>query len=154
MLAYSKRLSDNLPIMNEQVRRPKIANIISSFVRILLDVRALYALGGIIISVALHELFHILMHLGEIKQISLFPDSHAIITITTTLSSRYDLNIEEALAYSITILVLLVTVIDVCAIHDSRDKKNFSQTLFPHEKTLQKQDHQTLVNMAAKLKLI
>lgn len=154
MLAFVKVISDNVRIMDEEVRQLGLTGVLSSFTKILFDIRVLYGLGGIFMSVVFHELFHILMHLDEIKQISLFPDSHAIVSITTTLSSGYSLNIEETIAYSITALVLLVTIIDVCAIHDSRDKKSFSKTLFAHQDTRQHLDHEALTEVAVKLKLI
>lgn len=109
--------------------------------KILLDVRFLYAIGGFIMSIVAHEVFHILMHLDTITGVTFFPNNHAIVTINTSLPSDYNLDLEEGIAYAITALILFITVIDVFAIHDSRDRRTSSQTIFSHPKTTNHRRH-------------
>ena len=107
----------------------------------LLDIRVLYATGGFIMSIVAHEVFHILMHLDTITGITFFPDNHAIVSISTSLPADYDLGLEEGIAYSITALILLITIIDVFAIHDSRDKRTLKQTLSSRQKVAKLHRH-------------
>lgn len=88
--------------------------------RYMFDARVLYMLGGIFMSVVAHELFHVLMHLGDIHSAELFPDAHAIFSMSHNVMSSRQLMAEESVAYVISAVVILITVIDVFAIHDSR----------------------------------
>ena len=88
----------------------------------LTDIRVLYACVGIILSVVAHELFHIMMHFGNITKIEFFPDFFSIVTITSNVPAGYDFVAEEFVAYTITLIILLITCVDVVAIHDSRSR--------------------------------
>ncbi|HEY0965470.1 MAG TPA: hypothetical protein VGE13_03245 [Candidatus Saccharimonadales bacterium] len=112
----------------------KLKVILHLLRKILLDVRALYALGGFIMSIVAHEVFHILMHLDTITGVTFFPNNHAIITINATLSEGYNLDLEEGIAYGITAIIMFITIIDVFAIHDSRDRRTSRQTIFSSPK--------------------
>lgn len=86
------------------------------------DVRFLYALVGIVLSIVAHELFHVLVHAGNITKIEFFSDFYSIVTITSIVPRGYDFVAEEFIAYSISTVILFITFIDVVAIHDSRSK--------------------------------
>lgn len=88
--------------------------------RYMLDVRFVYMTIGLVMSVVLHELFHAIMHVGDITSVVLFPNSHAIFGMTHSAMDPSALVIEELTAYGISAAVLLITIIDVFAIHDSR----------------------------------
>ncbi len=108
----------------------KLMSVLRVLRKVLLDVRVIYALCGFIISIVAHEVFHILMHLDTITGVTFFPNNHAIVTISTSLPADYNLDLEEGIAYAITALILFITVIDVFAIHDSRDRRTSRQTIF------------------------
>ena len=86
----------------------------------LTDIRVIYASVGIVLSVVAHELFHIMMHFGNITNIEFFPDFFSVVTITSNVPAGYDFVAEEFVAYTITLIILLITCVDVAAIHDSR----------------------------------
>jgi len=88
----------------------------------LIDIRVIYALVGIVLSVVAHELFHILMHFGNITKFEFFPDFFSVLTITSNVPDGYDFVAEEFVAYTITLIILLITCVDVVAIHDSRSR--------------------------------
>ena len=90
-------------------------------------------LVGVIMSVGLHELFHVLVHWGDIASIHLFPDRHAIVEIVLRSPHDFDLRLEEMAAYSITFLVLVITIAAVNRLGDRASEKSFSQLLFPDE---------------------
>lgn len=104
---------------------------------VLFDLRVVIGVCGIILSVVVHELFHIIVHWGEIRSISLFPDSHAIFEVTFSPSTEYDLVIEEALAYTITMVTLVLTALLVGEVHDVRDKKTVKQIILPGDQAAQ-----------------
>lgn len=93
------------------------------------DVRVWYGLTGIIISIIAHEAFHLAAHMGNIEKISIFPNIFTVVEITETAPGVLPHDIEEAIAYSITILILLLTIIDVYAISDSRDTRSVNQII-------------------------
>ena len=88
------------------------------------DIRVWYAITGIIISIAAHEAFHILAHMGNIEKISFFPNIFTVVEITTTAPGVLPYEIEEAITYTINIVILLLTIIDIYAISDSRDNRS------------------------------
>ena len=88
---------------------------------------------GLTMSVVLHELFHIFVHWGEIASVDLFPSRHAIVEIVLSSPREFNLLVEEAIAYSITLLVLLMTVVLVNKLQDRASEKSFSQLFFPGE---------------------
>ena len=95
--------------------------------------QAAVGLVGVIMSVGLHELFHVLVHWGDIASIHLFPDRHAIVEIVLRSPHDFDLRLEEMAAYSITFLVLVITIAVVNRLGDRASEKSFSQLLFPDE---------------------
>lgn len=119
--------------------------------KLLFDIRVLYGLGGIIMSIVAHEAFHVLMHLDSVSGITFFPNHHAIATVDVALEEGYNLALEEAIAYSITAVVLFVTVIDIFAIHDSRDARPPQQLVFSRHEPLEFDDMHAL---AVKTKLL
>jgi len=66
---------------------------------------------GLILSVVLHESFHIVMHWGNIEAIQLFPPSGNVAQVVTgPLPNGYNVMNEELIAYSITTVVLVITL--------------------------------------------
>lgn len=94
------------------------------------DIRLLVGLSGLILSVVLHEVFHIAMHFGNITSIHLFPNLSAGVEITSVAPAGYDVMLEEAIAYAISSLTILVTIIVVWKIHDAKDTRTYEQILF------------------------
>lgn len=89
---------------------------------------------GLILSVVLHELFHLGMH-PDASQLVWFPSPGVIAEVEVTLPAGYDLASEEAGAYMITALVLLITAMAVTDVYDATDKRPISQILLPkHQK--------------------
>lgn len=121
-----------------------------NMVKYLIDVRVLYIAGGIIVSICAHELVHVVMHLGDINAIHLFPDSAAIVTMDVTMPRGYNLSAEELVAYAVTALVQLITIIDVFAIHDSYDRKTVGKLLSKEHGNLSEQDSRLLLQIVSK----
>lgn len=96
---------------------------------ILCDPRVLVGLGGIILSVVMHELFHAVMHWGDIREVGLFPDRHAIVEIIFEPSTMYDLAVEEGIAYTVTMATLILTAMLVSDIHEARDTRSVQQII-------------------------
>ncbi len=97
------------------------------------DVRLLVLMGGILLSIGAHELLHVIMHWAEIQSIQLFPDSDAIVEIIFTPSMGYSFAIEEALAYAVTMITLLLTALLISDVNDAFYKKPDEQTLLNKE---------------------
>lgn len=95
-----------------------------------LDPRVLVGLGGVLLSVVMHELLHVVMHWGDIQQVGLFPDRHAIFEIIFEPSTVYDLAIEEGFAYTVTMATIILTAMLVSDIHEARDKRGVQQIIF------------------------
>lgn len=103
--------------------------------KLLTDIRLWYGLTGVVISIAAHELFHIAAHIGHIERIDFFPNLGTIVEISVNSPGLLPHDIEEMIAYVITVLILFLTIIDVYAIHDSRDKRSVNEILYPKRKT-------------------
>lgn len=103
---------------------------------------------GLILSVVLHELFHVLMHLDQVEHIGLFPNHDAIVQIDTWLPPGYDIEGEEIIAYTITFAVMLLTAAIIFRIHDAGDKRSTAQILFPKDKDMQDLNPQELLELA------
>lgn len=73
------------------------------------DVRTLVFFSGVLASIVTHELFHIILHWGEIKSIHVFPNSEVIVEIILTSSLPYNSAIEEALAYGISMITFIMS---------------------------------------------
>ena len=110
-------------------------------------VRVLVAMVGLTLSVVLHELFHVLMHWGEVTHINFFPNLWTVVEIETAISPGYDLDGEEIVAYGITLFVLLMTTVIVFRIKDSEDKRSVGQILFPKDKEMQKMDPSEMLGL-------
>ncbi|MDB5180217.1 MAG: hypothetical protein JWN12_849 [Candidatus Saccharibacteria bacterium] len=96
-----------------------------------LDARIVVAMIGLILSVVLHELFHAVMHWGHITSIGFFTTPGTIVQIISVVPEGYNVASEEAVAYTITATVILITIAIIGAIHDTKDTRSFSQILFP-----------------------
>ena len=103
---------------------------------------------GLILSVVLHELFHVLMHLDQAENIGLFPSHDAIVRISVWLPPGYDLEGEEMVAYAITFLVLLLTAAIIFRILDAGDERSTAQILFPKDQDMQNLSPQELLELA------
>jgi hypothetical protein len=97
------------------------------------DARLFVLMGGILLSIGAHELFHVMVHWVEIQSIRVFPDSEAIVEIIFTPSAGYSLAIEEALAYAVTMITLLLTALLVNDVNDAFYRKAGDQTLLTKE---------------------
>lgn len=118
--------------------------------RFVFDVRVLYLIAGLIMSVVAHELVHVLMHLGSIDAIHFFPSFGTIIAIDVNYVPGYDIGAEEDIAYAVTFLIQLITIIDVFAIHDSRDRRTAEQALFGSHDHLSEQESNFLLQIISK----
>jgi hypothetical protein len=92
------------------------------------DARVVVAIIGLFLSVALHELFHILLHWGNVTTINFFADKHTIMQEVVVVPNGYNVGLEEAAAYGITMIVMLLTIIAVWKIHDVKSIKNDVKT--------------------------
>lgn len=65
---------------------------------------------GVFLSVLLHELTHVLLHIGEISKVALLPNPFTIVELTLTSPEHYDLAGEELLAYLVSALTIIITM--------------------------------------------
>ncbi len=114
------------------------------------DTRVLYLLVGITLSILAHELIHVLMHLGAIHSVHFFPDSSTIIALNVDFIAADSLNTEEIIAYTIMVIVQFITIIDVLAVHDSRDGKSAEQLLFGTDKILSERENDILLELVSR----
>lgn len=103
---------------------------------------------GLILSIVLHELFHVVMHMDQVEHIGLFPSHDAIVQINVWLPPGYDIEGEEIIAYTITFAVMLLTAAIVLRIHDAADERTTAQILFPKDKDMQNLSPQELLEIA------
>ena len=87
------------------------------------------AIIGIILSIVLHELFHVWMHWGDITSIGFFQGG-SIAEIIVIKHTGEDIEGEELAAYLITLLTMLVTLITLYKISDSTDQRSAQQIIF------------------------
>lgn len=114
----------------------KIATKISSH----LGVKIMIGVLGLILSFMLHELFHLLMHWGEVSHVTFFPKPDILAELSVSLPTEYDLAGEEIVAYIITFAVVLVTIMVIFKVGDDTDQRSSGQILFPEDKEMQKLD--------------
>jgi len=76
---------------------------------------------GLTLSIALHELLHIILHWDKITNISFFSGDY-IVRITATTPNNYNVMAEEIVAYSITACVVAITVLIVHYINKKKNK--------------------------------
>lgn len=103
---------------------------------------------GVIMSIVLHELFHVLVHWGDIQGYSLFSRHGAVVELLVWAPQGYDLEGEEMFAYAITLTTLLVTVMLIFRIHDATDDRTAAQILFPNNKEMHQIPPAELLSMA------
>jgi hypothetical protein len=113
------------------------------------DVRILYALTGLLLSIVAHELVHVLVHFGSINAVHILPNLSTIIALNLDSAQGYDLNSEELLAYAVSGLVQLITIIDVFAIHDSHSRKSIEKLIFKDE-DISEADSKLLLQLISK----
>ena len=113
------------------------------------DVRVLYALTGLILSILAHELVHVVMHFGDINAVHILPNLSTIVALNLDSTRSYDLNSEELVAYTVSCLVQLITIIDVFAIHDSRSRKPVEKLIFKNH-DLSEADSKLLLQLISK----
>ena len=113
------------------------------------DVRVLYALTGLILSIFAHELVHVLVHFGDINAVHILPNLSTIVALNLDSAKAYDLNSEELVAYTVSGLIQLITIIDVFAIHDSHSRKPIEKLIFKH-KDLSETDSKLLLQLISK----
>ncbi len=89
------------------------------------------ALVGFLLSIALHELLHIVLHWHQIVGIRFFPNIYTVAEVVVDLPEWYDLAAEEFVGYTITAGVLIITAIVIAQVHDRNDKRTVRQILFP-----------------------
>lgn len=100
---------------------------------VVLDLRVIVGLCGIILSIVAHELFHIMMHVGEIESIHLMPDSRTIAEVIFTPTASYDLVVEEAIAYGVTMFTMILTAKLIGDINDARNEDTPLRAIFEKE---------------------
>lgn len=120
----------------------------------LFDLRTVITVVGLLMSVVLHELFHIIVHWGHIVRIQIFPDSGAIMEVTSLTQKGYDPQVEEGIAYLITMVTMLITAALVFTIHDKRDTRSFTQTVFPKNTDMQSLSRRELLQLAGRIHLL
>lgn len=122
--------------------------MVRSTKRYAFDVRVLYALVGIVVSIGAHELVHVLMNLGSINTIHFFPNPETMVSMD--ILAGHSVLSEEIIAYTVTVLIQFVAIIDVFAIHDSRDKKSAGQSLYGNLDDLSENDSTRLLQLVSK----
>lgn len=90
---------------------------------------------GFILSIALHEGFHLLIHFHQIVGIRFFPNFYTIAELVIDIPYDYDLASEEFVAYAISATVLLGTAALIARLSDCGDTRSANQILFPENFT-------------------
>ena len=124
--------------------------MVRSAKRYIFDVRVVYALVGIIASICAHELVHVAVNMGSIQAVHFFPSLDTIVAMDVNAASGYSVMNEEIIAYVVMVLVQFVVIIDVFAIHDSRDKKTIKQSVYGSFDDLSEYDAGRLLQLITK----
>jgi hypothetical protein len=103
---------------------------------------------GLILSIVLHELFHVLVHWGDVSGYTLFSRHGAVVELLVWAPEGYDLHGEEMFAYAITLATILLTVVIIFRLHDATDDRTAAQILFPNNKEMQQIPPAQLLGMA------
>lgn len=122
--------------------------------RAFFDSRGIAALIGIILSIVLHELFHVAVHWGRIIHIQLFPNTHAIMEVVAETPHGYNVQFEEAIAYTITILTLIATAVVIAKIHDKKDTRLAAHIITPKHSPLRKLSSREFFELATRIRLL
>lgn len=116
--------------------------------RYYLTLKILVGLIGLFLSVALHEMLHIVLHWNDIPKIGLFQNQESIVQILVWIPNEYDLSGEEIAAYAITVTVLIITIIFISGISDTEDTRTAGEILFPDDKEMQKMNPVDMLELA------
>lgn len=122
--------------------------------RAFFDSRVIVAIIGILLSIILHEVFHVLLHWGSIVEVNLFTSHGAIMEIISRTAPGYNAQLEEVGAYTITLITILCTAFVISKMHDKKDTRSFTQTVFPKNKAMQHLSPQELFELAARVNLL
>lgn len=90
----------------------------------------LIAIVGFAASIVAHELFHLLIHWGDITALHIFPNADTIASITSTETSSTDAAmLEELMAYTVTASVMILTISWLYHLHDRHDRHSIHSVL-------------------------
>lgn len=106
------------------------------------------AIIGIIMSIALHEAFHIIVHWNDGPHVRLLSSQETLAEIIVWIPSGYDLEGEEIAAYTITLLTLIATAMIIYKIDDANDTRSAAEILFPDDKEMQKLNPDQMLELA------
>ncbi len=112
------------------------------------DVRILIGLIGFMCSVLFHEMFHVIMHWGDVTKVSVFTGSNAIAEVDAYIPRSYDIAGEEIAAYAITLITLLTTMAIISKVGNRQDNRTFSQTLSGKDNKLGQLTSKELMDLA------
>ena len=122
--------------------------------RALFDFRILIAVMGVALSIFLHEAFHVALHWGSIVSIHIFPSPMAIMAVDSYRGLTTDIHAEEAIAYGITLSVMVITAVVIGYVSDKKDSRSFTEIVFPKNKTMQAMSKRELFELAARVNLL
>lgn len=97
------------------------------------DLRIVIGVCGILLSIVMHELFHLILHWGEITTIHLLPNPATVVEILFVPTFSYNLLAEEVCAYGITALTITLTAMLIHDINDQRDHRSVEQIILAKE---------------------
>lgn len=115
--------------LSNQAKKPRYAIWITKII---------IAVIGVILSIALHELFHVIVHWNDGPHIRLLSSQETLAEIIVWIPNGYDLEGEEIAAYTITLLALIATAMIIYKIDDANDERSAAEILFPDDKEMQK----------------
>lgn len=110
--------------------------------------KILIAAIGIVLSIALHEAFHIIVHWNDGPHIRLLSSQETLAEIIVWIPNEYDLEGEEIAAYTITLLTLIATAMIIYKIDDANDTRSTAEILFPGDKEMQKLSPDQMLELA------
>ena len=113
-----------------------------------LYIQILIGLLGFMLSLILHELFHILVHWNHIQKLDFFPNMMTVVQVDVMLPAGYDIEGEEIAAYGITLLVMILTVMAIYKVRDTDDKRSVGQILFPNDRKMQKMNPSEMLELS------
>ena len=91
------------------------------------------AIIGGLLSITLHELLHITLHIGQITGVHFFPNFYTVFEVTIDVPDGYDLAAEEFIAYLVSACILLATAGAITRLYDRADTRSVQQILFPEK---------------------
>lgn len=102
-------------------------------IAIMWDPRSIIGVAGLVMSVFLHELLHVILHIGHVSSVRLFSNTHTIAQVNVIIPHGYNMNLEELAAYSVSAITILITAMLVWNMHDKKDTKTIGQILAPND---------------------